>query len=171
MKTNVRMNDAADEVCYCVLWKFICDGELEGALEVDKVCVFVCLCLCLCLCSWELIWSWRSWGGGWNCSSRWRTTPQHSWFPSLSGELPTSKLKQCLQVQSAISFTLLPFNSKTTLSILSLVRSVEARVARRNSLANVPHLLDSDSDSPSGLMLARRSLSDRFKLQVNWRLG
>ena len=47
-----------------------------------------------------------------------------------------------------------------------LVRSVEARVARRNSLANVPHLLESDSDSPSGLMLARRSLSDRFKLQV-----
>ena len=50
--------------------------------------------------------------------------------------------------------------------LCSLVRSVEARVARRNSLANVPHLLESDSDSPSGLMLARRSLSDRFKLQV-----
>jgi len=56
-------------------------------------------------------------------------------------------------------------NDSPTQLVSKSFRSVEARVARRNSLANVPHLLESDSDSPSGLMLARRSLSDRFKLQ------
>ena len=44
------------------------------------------------------------------------------------------------------------------------VRSVEARIARGNSLASAPQLLESEDSS--SLMLARRSLSDRFKLQV-----
>jgi len=73
--------------------------------------------------------------------------------------LPEKELRRRMKLQQQVA------NDSPTQLVSKSFRSVEARVARRNSLANVPHLLESDSDSPSGLMLARRSLSDRFRLQ------
>ena len=55
---------------------------------------------------------------------------------------------------------------RPNISILSyLIRSVEAKVARRNSLASVPNLNES-TEAGSPFALARRSLSAQLQLQV-----
>ena len=85
--------EAADDICVSgkELWLgtlrnwVVCYFCVEIYLMELRRMKFVSLCLCL-MCSWEFIWTWRSWGGGWSCSSRWRTTPRRSWSPSLSGE-------------------------------------------------------------------------------------
>ena len=46
-----------------------------------------------------------------------------------------------------------------------MIRSVEAKVARRNSLASVPNLNES-TEAGSPFALARRSLSAQLQLQV-----
>ena len=51
-----------------------------------------------------------------------------------------------------------------------LIRSVEAKVARRNSLASVPNLNES-TEAGSPFALARRSLSAQLQLQVGLVLG
>ena len=55
---------------------------------------------------------------------------------------------------------------RQNISILpDLTRSVEAKVARRNSLASVPNLNES-TEAGSPFALARRSLSAQLQLQV-----
>ena len=55
---------------------------------------------------------------------------------------------------------------RQNISILpDLIRSVEAKVARRNSLASVPNLNES-TEAGSPFALARRSLSAQLQLQV-----
>ena len=55
---------------------------------------------------------------------------------------------------------------RPNISILTdLIRSVEAKVARRNSLASVPNLNES-TEAGSPFALARRSLSAQLQLQV-----
>ena len=55
---------------------------------------------------------------------------------------------------------------RPNISILpDLLRSVEAKVARRNSLASVPNLNES-TEAGSPFALARRSLSAQLQLQV-----
>ena len=51
-----------------------------------------------------------------------------------------------------------------------ITRSVEAKVARRNSLASVPNLNES-TEAGSPFALARRSLSAQLQLQVGLALG
>ena len=60
---------------------------------------------------------------------------------------------------------------RPNISILTdLIRSVEAKVARRNSLASVPNLNES-TEAGSPFALARRSLSAQLQLQVGLVLG
>ena len=60
---------------------------------------------------------------------------------------------------------------RQNISILpDLIRSVEAKVARRNSLASVPNLNES-TEAGSPFALARRSLSAQLQLQVGLVLG
>ena len=60
---------------------------------------------------------------------------------------------------------------RPNISILTdLIRSVEAKVARRNSLASVPNLNES-TKAGSPFALARRSLSAQLQLQVGLVLG
>ena len=56
---------------------------------------------------------------------------------------------------------------RQNISILTdlITRSVEAKVARRNSLASVPNLNES-TEAGSPFALARRSLSAQLQLQV-----
>ena len=54
--------------------------------------------------------------------------------------------------------------------VTDLIRSVEAKVARRNSLASVPNLNES-TEAGSPFALARRSLSAQLQLQVGLVLG
>lgn len=60
---------------------------------------------------------------------------------------------------------------RPNISILTdLIRSVEAKVARRNSLASVPNLNES-TEAGSPFALARRSLSAQLQLQVGLASG
>jgi len=77
--------------------------------------------------------------------------------------LPEKELRRRMKLQQQVA------NDSPTQLVSKSFRSVEARIARRNSLASAPQLLESE-DSPS-LMLARRSLSDRFKLQEGGTMG
>lgn len=77
--------------------------------------------------------------------------------------LPEKELRRRMKLQQQVA------NDSPTQLVSKSFRSVEARIARRNSLASTPQLLESE-DSPS-LMLARRSLSDRFKLQEGGMMG
>ena len=64
-----------------------------------------------------------------------------------------------------------PLFLSANISILTdLIRSVEAKVARRNSLASVPNLNES-TEAGSPFALARRSLSAQLQLQVGLVLG
>ena len=66
---------------------------------------------------------------------------------------------------------ILHFFFRQNISILTdLIRSVEAKVARRNSLASVPNLNES-TEAGSPFALARRSLSAQLQLQVGLVLG
>ena len=57
------------------------------------------------------------------------------------------------------------FFRQNTSILTDLIRSVEAKVARRNSLASVPNLNES-TEAGSPFALARRSLSAQLQLQV-----
>jgi len=78
--------------------------------------------------------------------------------------LPEKEFLRRMKLQQQVA------NDSPTQLVSKSFRSVEAQMARRNSLAtaSAPHILESE-DSP--LMFARRSLSERFKLQEGGTMG